>query len=71
MRNDSGQVLRDVEDGQRFTVTRRGAPVAQIVPIEETNTRFRPARKPAVFDVTELVRSSISSEDVIAELRDD
>ena len=34
MRNDSGLVLREVEAGETFTVTRRGAPVAQIVPGE-------------------------------------
>lgn len=28
MRNDSGQILRDVESGEAMVVTRRGLPVA-------------------------------------------
>lgn len=36
LRNRSGEVLRDVEAGEAFTVTNRGRPVAQLVPLTET-----------------------------------
>ncbi len=71
MRNESGRVLREVEQGQEFTVTRRGAPVARLVPYRDTAAGFRPARRPAVFAVTELVHSAVSSDEILAELRDE
>ncbi len=33
LRNDTSGVLRRVEDGERFTVTVSGRPVAQLVPL--------------------------------------
>jgi prevent-host-death family protein len=33
LRNDTSGVLRRVEDGERFTVTVNGRPVAQLVPL--------------------------------------
>jgi prevent-host-death family protein len=47
LRNDSGEVLRRVEAGETFTVTRRGVPVADVVPHRGTPaapTRYVPAR---------------------------
>lgn len=70
LRNDSGQVLREAELGQEFTVTRRGTPVARIVPLPAERGR-RPARRPAVFSTRDLVRSEISSEQIVADLRDE
>lgn len=32
LRNDSGAIMRRVERGERFTVTRNGLPVADLVP---------------------------------------
>ena len=32
LRNDSGAIMRRVEEGERFTVTRNGVPVADLVP---------------------------------------
>ena len=32
LRNDSGEIMRRVEQGERFTVTRNGSPVADLVP---------------------------------------
>ena len=45
LRNDSGEIMRRVERGERFTVTRNGTPVADLVPHDETTTalpRFVP-----------------------------
>lgn len=76
LRNDSGRVLREVESGREFTVTRRGAPVARIVPLGESGAekprgglRSRPARRPPVFSVEELVVAGVSSEQILDELR--
>jgi len=33
LRNDTSAVLRRVEDGERFTVTVSGRPVAQLIPL--------------------------------------
>lgn len=47
LRNDSGEVLRRVEAGESFTVTRRGVPVAVLVPHRDIGAggpeRFVPA----------------------------
>lgn len=32
LRNDSGMIMRRVEEGESFTVTRNGSPVADLVP---------------------------------------
>jgi prevent-host-death family protein len=32
LRNDSGAIMRRVEQGERFTVTRNGVPVADLLP---------------------------------------
>lgn len=32
LRNDNAQIMRRVEAGERFTVTRRGKPIADVVP---------------------------------------
>jgi prevent-host-death family protein len=33
LRNDSGEILRRVEGGESFTVTKNGTPVAELVPL--------------------------------------
>ena len=33
LRNDSGRIMRAVDKGQSFTVTRNGVPVAELVPM--------------------------------------
>lgn len=33
LRNDSGAIMRAVERGETFTITRNGTPVARVVPI--------------------------------------
>lgn len=42
LRNDSGTIMRRVEHGESFTVTRNGTPVADLVPHDPGRTR--PAR---------------------------
>lgn len=68
LRNDSAQVLREVEQGQELTVTRRGTPVARIVPLADEGG-VRRARRSAEFFTSELIRVDVSSADVLADLR--
>lgn len=69
MRNDSGRVLRDVEAGQTFVVTRRGSPVARIVPLSEGPLAHRSARRPPRFSVADLVPIDTPTADLLDELR--
>jgi prevent-host-death family protein len=41
LRNDSGAIMRRVQRGERFTVTRNGVPVADLVPHESGPERPR------------------------------
>ena len=54
LRNDSGAVLRRVEAGETVTVTRRGVPVADLVP-----HRSR-ARGPARFVPAESIAHALA-----------
>ena len=50
LRNDSGTIMRRVEQGERFTVTRNGIPVAELVPHDPTAL----VRRPQFVPVTEI-----------------
>lgn len=41
LRNDSGAIMRRVEQGECFTVTRNGVPVADLVPHNRTDSDRR------------------------------
>lgn len=41
LRNDSGVIMRRVEQGESFTVTRNGTPVADLVPHDATSVGRR------------------------------
>ena len=69
MRNDSGLVLREVEAWETFTVTRRGAPVAQIVPLGSAARGYRAPRRDPAFDLDELVEAEMSSAALLEDLR--
>ena len=43
LRNDSGAIMRRVQQGERFTVTRNGVPVADLIPHNESGPD-QPAR---------------------------
>lgn len=71
LRNDSGAVLREVEAGHSITVTRRGEPIARLVPYTEQRRPVRPARAEAVFDLDEMVTSPVDTAAVLDDLRGD
>ena len=54
LRNDSGEVLRRVEAGEEFTVTRRGVPVADLVPHRP------PAAAPSRFVPADMVATALA-----------
>jgi prevent-host-death family protein len=41
LRNDNAEIMRRVETGESFTVTRNGKPVADLVPHQAGRTRSR------------------------------
>jgi prevent-host-death family protein len=41
LRNESGKIMRDVDQGKAFIVTRNGVPVAELTPLNRN--RFVPA----------------------------
>ena len=47
LRNDSGEIMRRLDEGETFVVTRRGVPVGELVPIR----RRRFAAREHVLDV--------------------
>jgi prevent-host-death family protein len=65
LRNDSGQILRQVEAGARFVVTRNGTPVAELHPLGRRS--FVPTA-----EVVELVAESepLDAERFFADLDD-
>jgi prevent-host-death family protein len=51
LRNDSGAIMRRVQQGERFTVTRNGVPVADLLPHNESGPE-RPSRFIPVAQIT-------------------
>ena len=72
LRNDSAEVLRAVEQGETFTVTRRGVPVAQLGPLAGTDLRCdRPARHRLTRGALARVRVCEPTHQVLEDLRGD
>jgi prevent-host-death family protein len=72
LRNDNAEIMRGVEMGETYTVTRRGVPIARIVPISEPELKVdRPARRRSRFSDLPLVKSTITSEEILNDLRGD
>lgn len=43
LRNDNAEIMRRVEAGERFTVTRHGVPIADLVPHDVANVGSHPS----------------------------
>lgn len=73
LRNDSAEVMRGVEEGETYTVTRRGVPIARLVPlIDEPDLRCdRPAKRRPSYTSLQRVRSTSSTEKLLDDLRGD
>jgi prevent-host-death family protein len=73
LRNDNAEVIRGVERGETYTVTRRGVPVARLVPLSEgTDLRCdRPAKRRPTYSAQARVRTSTSTSELLDDLRGD
>ena len=60
LRNDNAAIIRAVEAGESFTVTKRGVPVARLAPVPDADLRVvRPSRR--THDITTLPRVTPAS----------
>lgn len=73
LRNDSAAVLRRVESGEDLTVTRRGVPIAHLSPYASRDELecLKPATKRIRFTTLRRASSSVSSEQILDDLRSD
>lgn len=71
LRNDNAELIRRVEQGETFTITRYGVPVARLVPVraDDGPLPFRPATEPYTFADIDRYTAEISTEEIIDELR--
>lgn len=71
LRNDNAEIMRGVEQGESYTVTRRGVPVARLSPFTgQTDLRcLRPATKRSPFAEIRRVRATESTQELLDDLR--
>lgn len=72
LRNDNAAVMNAVERGESYTVTRRGVPVARLVPVgdEDSGLRcLRPAKERFRPAGLRRVVADVRTADVIEDLR--
>lgn len=65
LRNDSGAIMRAVEQGETFTITRNGTPIARVIPLRR-RTFVPRAEVMAAFATAPEVDSARLREDVHA-----
>lgn len=73
LRNDNAAVVRGVEAGESYTITRRGVPVARLVPATEgTDLRCdSPAKKRPKYTSMQRVTTVVPTADLLDDLRGD
>lgn len=73
LRNDNAAVVRGVETGESYKVTRRGVPVAYLVPATVgTDLRCdRPAKKRQKYTSQRRVKAATSTDNLLDDLRGD
>lgn len=73
LRNDNAEIMRAVGQGETYTVTRRGVPVARLSPITEEADlrRARPATRRSSFSEIRRVPPEEPTADVLDDLRGD
>lgn len=72
LRNDNATVMDEVERGETYTVTRRGVPVARIVPLTGENSGLRcikPAKARFTSGGLRRVADVVSTAAVLDDLR--
>ncbi|HHU09493.1 MAG TPA: type II toxin-antitoxin system prevent-host-death family antitoxin [Intrasporangiaceae bacterium] len=73
LRNDNATIMRGVEQGEVYTVTRRGVPIARLGPLSAaTDLRCdRPAKRRPVYTAQTRVRISTPTSALLDDLRGD
>lgn len=73
LRNDNAEVMRAVEDGEAFTVTRRGVPVARLIPLTDDSDLVcdRPAKRRPTYSSLRRVRTATATGELLSDLRGD
>lgn len=73
LRNNSSEVLRQVEAGESLTITNHGKPIARLVPVNEPlpPLRSRPALISGDFESLEQVERDHPAQQTLDELRGD
>jgi prevent-host-death family protein len=73
LRNDNAHVIRGVERGETFTVTRRGVPVARLIPFTDDSDLpcDRPAKRRPVYTGRRRAESSRTTSELLDDLRGD
>ncbi len=73
LRNDNAEVMRGLERGETYTITRRGVPVARLVPITDASDLRcdRPARSRPTYSGASRVRLTTPSVEILDDLRSD
>lgn len=70
LRNDNAEIVRGVEAGESYTVTRRGVPVARLVPVGDTDLRCdRPATTRPRYSQMQRVTPTVPTGEVLDDLR--
>lgn len=73
LRNDNADIMRAIERGESYTVTRRGVPVARLTPItQDSDLRIaRPATSQAPFAEMRRVTVDETTSELLDDLRGD
>ena len=70
LRNDNAEVLRGVESGESYVVTRRGVPVARLSPLAAGDLRCdRPASRRGGWSALPRVTTNTDTGRVLEDLR--
>lgn len=73
LRNDNAAVVRGIESGESYTITRHGVPVARLVPVtDQTDLRCdRPAKKRPTYTSRQRVKIGVPTAALLDDLRGD
>lgn len=73
LRMDNAEVIRGVEQGETYVITRRGVPVARLVPLRVATDLHcdRPAKTRPTYSTQTRVRIATSTAELVNDLRGD